>query len=278
MEEEQGSVPFGYVPDKVLWKDLVKRVIGWPNLVRRLQASVIMRMLSLTSEDRVLDVGCGGGHFVLEMAKKCRVCVGLDLIVLDSVHSVAQVQKNTSFLVADARCIPIPDAAFDKLLLSSVLQMIPGDSQVLQECARTLHPGGKLVLSVPLDYVLIRRLYQSGSGRVRKGIGWLALPATYSELKKDFGRRFGAKGQGYYTLYEVTKLLEDSEFEIEAIECAPKKLGSVIFELYLLFCNRLRLKLYSRWGFPLLYPIAYFDRFLGKSSLGCEVIISAVKR
>ena len=271
-------MPFGYAPDKVLRKDIIKRVIGWPNLVRRLQAPVIMRMLSLTPEDRVLDVGGGGGHFALEIARRCQLCVGLDLITLDSIHSVARVRKNTSFLVADARYIPLPDATFDKLLLSSVLQMIPGDSQALKECTRTLQSGGKLVLSVPLDYVLIRRLYRNGSGRLRKGLRWLKLPATYSELKQDFGRRFGAEGQGYYTLDGITKLLENHEFEIEAVECAPKKLGSILFELYLLFCNKLQLKLHSRWGFPFLYPIAYFDRFLGKDSMGCEVVISAVKR
>ena len=271
-------MPFGYAPDKVLRKDIIKRVIGWPNLVRRLQAPVIMRMLSLTSEDRVLDVGSGGGHFALEIGKRCQLCVGLDLIALDSIHSVMQIRENTSFLVADARCIPLPDATFDKLLLSSVLQMIPGDSQVLQECARILQSRGRLVLSVPLDYVLIHRLYRNGSGRLRKGLRWLALPATYPELKKDFGCRFGAEGQGYYTLDEVTELLENSEFEIEAVEYAPKRLGSILFELYLLFCNRLRLKLYSRWGFPLLYPVAYFDRSLSKGSMGCEVVISAVKR
>ena len=182
------------------------------------------------------------------------------------------------FLLSDARKIPFPHAIFTKILLSSVLQMIPGDSQVLRECGRVLQVGGRLVLSVPLDYVLISRLYQNEWGRLRLGLNWLGLPTTYSELKQDFSSKFGAEGAGYYTLSKVTKLLEDSEFEIEMVECAPKRLGSILFELYILFCNRLGLKLSSRWGFPFLYPVAYFDRYLGTGSVGCEVVISAVRR
>ena len=46
---------FGYIPNKTPWKDLVLRVLGYPSMIRRIQASLIMRMLELKKGEVILD-------------------------------------------------------------------------------------------------------------------------------------------------------------------------------------------------------------------------------
>ena len=52
-------------------------------------------------------------------------------------------------LVCDITAIPEPDAAFDAILCSEVLEHVPDPTKVLDEFARLLKPGGKLILTAP---------------------------------------------------------------------------------------------------------------------------------
>lgn len=52
-------------------------------------------------------------------------------------------------LVCDITAIPEPNAAFDAILCSEVLEHVPDPTRVLDEFARLLKPGGKLILTAP---------------------------------------------------------------------------------------------------------------------------------
>ena len=52
-------------------------------------------------------------------------------------------------LVCDISAIPEPDAAFDAILCSEVLEHVPDPTKVLDEFVRLLKPGGKLILTAP---------------------------------------------------------------------------------------------------------------------------------
>jgi len=52
--------------------------------------------------------------------------------------------------VCDIASIPVPDASFDAILCSEVLEHLPEPVSVIQEFFRILKPGGKLILTAPL--------------------------------------------------------------------------------------------------------------------------------
>jgi ubiquinone/menaquinone biosynthesis C-methylase UbiE len=52
--------------------------------------------------------------------------------------------------VCDATNIPVPDAKFDAILCTEVLEHVPEPIKVIYEFSRILKPGGKLLLTAPL--------------------------------------------------------------------------------------------------------------------------------
>jgi SAM-dependent methyltransferase len=52
-------------------------------------------------------------------------------------------------LISDITDIPAPDASFDAILCSEVLEHVPEPTHALDEFARLLRPGGKLILTAP---------------------------------------------------------------------------------------------------------------------------------
>lgn len=93
---------------------------------------------------RILDVGCGSSRILPDLSN----AVGVDVLLrklrfLHRVHpQVAQASVNA---------LPFPDASFDTVICSEVIEHIPDEPSVLGELTRVLRPGGTLVLGTP-DY------------------------------------------------------------------------------------------------------------------------------
>ena len=249
-------MPFGYVPHYNLWKDIFTRVFGYPNMVRRIQAPLLMKMLAPRHDEIILDVGCGNGFFTFEIAARCRRCIGIDLNLGQRLLKSVKQRSTAGYLKGNVETMPLASAAFDKLLLSSVLQMVKHDRELLSECHRVLKENGTLVLSVPLEYIHIKSL---------------------NSHKSRLAKMFGALGKGYYSTDEVLELLTGTGFEVIRTEYSPKWWGSLIFETGLYLNQRFGFPFLSPLLFPVLYPVAWFDRFAGRNGKGNEFIIEARK-
>ncbi|MEQ8282875.1 MAG: methyltransferase domain-containing protein [Parvibaculum sp.] len=122
--------------------------------------TIDLNVLGLRDGQRALDLGCGAGRHVHAMYyhSQCHV-VGLDLGFEDvrntrnGFGSCPDMDPDTkrafSLTVGNALSLPFPDASFDKVICSEVLEHIPDYEQAVAEIDRILKPGGTLAVSVP---------------------------------------------------------------------------------------------------------------------------------
>jgi len=113
----------------------------------------------------VLDLGCGEGRHAFEAYRR-----GADVVAVD--WGVAEVETTKRWLGAIAEAgeagraadgtaarfevvrgdllhLPFPDASFDRVMASEVLEHIPDDVTAMAEIFRVLRPGGRAVTTVP---------------------------------------------------------------------------------------------------------------------------------
>jgi SAM-dependent methyltransferase len=116
--------------------------------------------LGLRAGERLLDLGCGFGRHAYEAMRRGASVVACDLGLPELAHVRA---VYAAMLAADelpdevgclgvngdATRLPFPDAAFDRVLASEVLEHIPDDTAAFAELARVLRPGGTLAVTVP---------------------------------------------------------------------------------------------------------------------------------
>jgi len=100
---------------------------------------------------RVVDMGCGTGHFLLALQR--RLGDRAELSGLDfsnaAITRARTVVTAASFTVADAYRMPFPDHAFDLVTCVETLEHLKKPRVALDEMARICKPGGHLVITVP---------------------------------------------------------------------------------------------------------------------------------
>lgn len=88
---------------------------------------------------RVLDLGSGPGHYTAALERAGATVAAVDM-GRDDVR--AAVDKGLAGLVGDAATLPFPDACFDGVFTSNLLEHVPDVGPVFDEIARVLRPGG----------------------------------------------------------------------------------------------------------------------------------------
>jgi SAM-dependent methyltransferase len=142
--------------------------------------------LELRATARLLDVGCGSGGPALYVARRtgCRV-VGVDLYeeaVREATRraDVAGLEQLTHFQQADASDIlPFEDASFDAILCIDSINHLSDRRRVLEDWARLLRPGGRLLFTDP---IVITGILDSEEFARRTSIGYfLFVPPGENE-------------------------------------------------------------------------------------------------
>lgn len=115
----------------------------------RRRALRLVDWLELRDGERVFDCGCGMGFYLMTLG----ALRNLRLTGLDGdtarLQWAQREQVPATLLNGNILKLPFPDAAFDKILMSEVLEHIDDDQRALHEVFRVLKPGGILALSVP---------------------------------------------------------------------------------------------------------------------------------
>lgn len=93
---------------------------------------------------RLLDVGCGNSPFRHLLDPQTTTYQGLDVAVAAEFG-----YTNPDVLYYDGSAMPFPDASFDTVLCTEVLEHVPDPAVLINEILRVLKPGGHLVLTIP---------------------------------------------------------------------------------------------------------------------------------
>jgi SAM-dependent methyltransferase len=104
------------------------------------------RIERLKPGGRILDVGCGIGHFLAEFSPEKWDRYGTDIADLAIQEARARGIKVKDY----AQAYDYPQAHFDVIVFRGSLQLIPTPFSVIQTCVQLLAPGGYIVfLSTP---------------------------------------------------------------------------------------------------------------------------------
>ncbi|MEU8803925.1 methyltransferase domain-containing protein [Spirillospora sp. NPDC048819] len=117
--------------------------------------AAILRRLACGPGDRVLDIGCGNGTDVLEIARRVApngVAVGVDVqeeAVAGAVRRSRVAGVDALFHVADAYSLPFPDGDFDAVRSERMVQHLDDPAGAVREMLRVVKPGGRVLIADP---------------------------------------------------------------------------------------------------------------------------------
>jgi SAM-dependent methyltransferase len=132
-------------------EQLSRLVANEADMAYKRRVKLFLRWLDPTSQERVLDGGCGRG-FMLNFLRAVSDCmlVGAELeyrhlrIAHERLADLA-----IHLLNGDLYHLPFADNSFDKAILAEVLEHLADDRAGLAEVVRITRPGGSIVISVP---------------------------------------------------------------------------------------------------------------------------------
>lgn len=115
---------------------------------RWLEKPALQAALGDLSGLSVLALGCGSGEeCALYHAAGARTVSGLDCSP-ELIEKAKALYPQDTFVVGDMENLSaLPDGAFDVVVSSLAFHYLPSWTLVLQECARMLKPGGRLVFT-----------------------------------------------------------------------------------------------------------------------------------
>ncbi|HEY8491082.1 MAG TPA: methyltransferase domain-containing protein [Dehalococcoidia bacterium] len=193
----------------------------------------IVAVLGLEPPARLLDFGCGWGRHAIELARRGYWVTGQDL----SETFLAMARERASreglpitWVHADMREVPFTDAFDAAISINSVLGVLEGDEEdarAVAAVARSLRPGGRLLVDQTNREHVIRHyrpdhFRETEDGHLVIFQGRLDLReslnhVTVTIIGPEGGRRTYRHVFRLYTLTELARMLERAGLRLEEV-------------------------------------------------------------
>ncbi len=177
-------------------------------LIERRRLQLIVQLVTARAHDRILEVGCGGGH-VLRLFPESEL-TGIDVsgVMLEKAkRNLAGLHP--TLLKGELGQHRFADQSFDAVICTEVLEHVVDPEAVLAEMRRLLRPSGGLVVTFPNDHLI------NGAKTLLRRSGLTRLP-PFSRM--EWG------GDDYHlhvwTIAEMRSLLA-RYFQVDAARFAP---------------------------------------------------------
>jgi D-alanine-D-alanine ligase len=123
--------------------------------ITRNEVDLFTKILNLTTDDTILDLCCGQGRHVLELARRKYKVEGLDrsrYLIQKAKASAKKENLNLKFKEGDARKLPFSPDSFEVVTMLGnsfgYFESVRDDLRILKEIFRVLKPWGQVLLDV----------------------------------------------------------------------------------------------------------------------------------
>ncbi|MFW6289430.1 MAG: class I SAM-dependent methyltransferase [Mariniphaga sp.] len=172
-----------------------------------IEKELIMPYLKHLPKDKMLELGCGTGHWSEFFSR-----AGFHVTAVDASDAMLEIAKkkeikNVVFQKADAGSLPFPDRYFHSVASITMLEFVEDINRVMNEIDRVLIPGGTLVVGC------LNVLSEVGKNKDSDAVfkyGRFFTPETVRKLLSRFGTP--SLSEGVYLSPEY-KLLDNSPLQ-----------------------------------------------------------------
>jgi len=117
----------------------------WPNF------RLILDRIALRADDRLLEVGCGGGAFLHKALESGCRATGVDhspemVRLTQDQNREAIAAGRLEVLQSEAYPLPVPGSTFTCAVMTGVIGFLPDPVAALSEIHRALRPGGRIAI------------------------------------------------------------------------------------------------------------------------------------
>jgi ubiquinone/menaquinone biosynthesis methyltransferase len=175
--------------------DLITRLLSYGQDARWKARLVVAA--NVRPAQRALDLACGTGDIAFAVAAHGARVVGLD-ITYRMLQLASRRSSAARFIAGDMTQLPFQSRSFEIVTTGYGLRNVPDLDAALEEIARVLKPGGRLL---SLDFnkpesTVIRGAYLAYLTVVGSALGWILHrdPDTYRYIPASIRRYPGARG------------------------------------------------------------------------------------